>query len=39
MNVNIWDVNETIQEMVLGGRAVGAARLADAAVPLAEFPG
>jgi 3-phenylpropionate/trans-cinnamate dioxygenase ferredoxin reductase subunit len=39
MNVNVWDVNETIQEMVRGGRAVDAARLADVAVPLPEFLG
>jgi 3-phenylpropionate/trans-cinnamate dioxygenase ferredoxin reductase component len=39
MNVNVWDVNEVIQEMVRGGREVDAARLADADVPLQEFLG
>jgi 3-phenylpropionate/trans-cinnamate dioxygenase ferredoxin reductase component len=39
MNVNVWDVNEVIQEMVRGGRAVDAARLADVDVPLQEFLG
>jgi 3-phenylpropionate/trans-cinnamate dioxygenase ferredoxin reductase component len=37
MNVNIWDVNETIQAIVRGGRVVDQGRLADASVPLAEF--
>jgi 3-phenylpropionate/trans-cinnamate dioxygenase ferredoxin reductase component len=39
MNVNIWDVNEAIQAIVRGGRAVDAARLADVDVPLEEFLG
>jgi len=39
MNVNVWDVNEAIQAVVRGGRAVDAARLADVDVPLEEFPG
>jgi 3-phenylpropionate/trans-cinnamate dioxygenase ferredoxin reductase component len=39
MNVNVWDVNEVIQEMVRDRRAVDAARLADADVPLQEFLG
>ncbi|HEY6311821.1 MAG TPA: FAD-dependent oxidoreductase [Streptosporangiaceae bacterium] len=39
MNVNVWDVNEVIQEMVRGGRGVDAARLADVDVPLQEFLG
>jgi 3-phenylpropionate/trans-cinnamate dioxygenase ferredoxin reductase component len=37
MNVNIWDVNETIQAIVRGGRVVDPGQLADASVPLAEF--
>lgn len=37
MNVNVWDVNETIQAMVRGGRTVDPARLADPDVPLEEF--
>jgi 3-phenylpropionate/trans-cinnamate dioxygenase ferredoxin reductase component len=39
MNVNVWDVNETIQAIVRGGRAVDPARLADVDVPLEEFLG
>jgi len=37
MNVNVWDVNETIQAIVRGGRTVDVSRLADPAVPLEEF--
>jgi len=37
MNVNIWDVNDTIQAVVRGGASVDAARLADVDVPLEEF--
>jgi 3-phenylpropionate/trans-cinnamate dioxygenase ferredoxin reductase component len=37
MNVNIWDVNETIQAVVRGGRTVDTSRLADPGVPLEEF--
>ena len=32
-------INEAIQAVVRGGRAVDAARLADVDVPLEEFPG
>jgi len=39
MNVNIWDVNETIQAMVRGGRVVDPGQLADASVALEEFAG
>jgi 3-phenylpropionate/trans-cinnamate dioxygenase ferredoxin reductase subunit len=39
MNVNVWDVNEVIQAIVRGGRAVDAARLASPDVPLEEFLG
>ena len=39
MNVNVWDVNEVIQEMVRDGRVVDAAKLADVDVPLQEFLG
>jgi 3-phenylpropionate/trans-cinnamate dioxygenase ferredoxin reductase subunit len=39
MNVNVWDVNEVIQAIVRGGRAVDAVRLASPDVPLEEFPG
>ena len=34
MNVNIWDVNDTIQAIVRSGRAVDANRLANPDVPL-----
>jgi 3-phenylpropionate/trans-cinnamate dioxygenase ferredoxin reductase subunit len=37
MNVNVWDVNETIQAMVRSGRSVDAGRLADPGTPLEEF--
>jgi len=36
MNVNIWDVNDQIQELVRAGRPVDPRRLADPGVPLAE---
>ena len=36
MNVNIWDVNDAIQDLIRSGQAVDAARLADPAVPLNE---
>ena len=39
MNVNVWDVNEVIQAIVRGGRAVDVARLASPDVPLEEFLG
>jgi 3-phenylpropionate/trans-cinnamate dioxygenase ferredoxin reductase component len=39
MNVNIWDVNETIRAIVRGGRVVDPGQLADASVPLEEFAG
>jgi 3-phenylpropionate/trans-cinnamate dioxygenase ferredoxin reductase subunit len=34
MNVNVWDVNDAIQDLVRGGRPVDPARLADTGVPL-----
>lgn len=34
MNVNVWDVNETIRELVRAARPVDASRLADPDVPL-----
>jgi hypothetical protein len=37
MNVNVWDVNAAIQDLVRGGRTVDADRLADPGVPLEEF--
>jgi 3-phenylpropionate/trans-cinnamate dioxygenase ferredoxin reductase component len=39
MNVNIFDVNDTIQAVVRGGRTVDAGRLANPDVPLEEFLG
>jgi 3-phenylpropionate/trans-cinnamate dioxygenase ferredoxin reductase subunit len=37
MNVNVWDVTDAIRDLVLSGRPVDAARLADPSVPLAEL--
>jgi 3-phenylpropionate/trans-cinnamate dioxygenase ferredoxin reductase subunit len=37
MNVNIWDVNDTIQAVVRHGRTADAGRLADPGVPLERF--
>jgi 3-phenylpropionate/trans-cinnamate dioxygenase ferredoxin reductase subunit len=34
MNVNVWDVNDTIQAQVRSGRTVDTARLADPSIPL-----
>lgn len=34
MNVNVWDVNETLQALIASGRDVDDARLADSDVPL-----
>lgn len=34
MNVNIWDVNDSIQALVRSGKPVSAQALADAAAPL-----
>jgi hypothetical protein len=39
MNVNIWDVNDAIQDLVSGGRQVDPVRLADPGVPLDEAAG
>jgi 3-phenylpropionate/trans-cinnamate dioxygenase ferredoxin reductase subunit len=36
MNVNVWDVNDAIQNLVRSGQPVDPARLADPAVPLDE---
>ena len=36
MNVNIWDVNDTVQGLIRSGRPADPARLADPAVPLEE---
>ena len=37
MNVNVWDVAETIQALIAGGGLVDVARLADPDVPLTEL--
>ena len=34
MNVNVWDVNDMIQDLVRSGQMVDTARLADPSVPL-----
>jgi 3-phenylpropionate/trans-cinnamate dioxygenase ferredoxin reductase subunit len=34
MNVNIWDVNEQVQELIRSGKQVDVAKLADPTVPL-----
>ncbi|RZU66160.1 NAD/ferredoxin-dependent reductase-like protein [Microterricola gilva] len=39
MNVNVWDVNETVQALIRSAEPVDAARLADPAVPLAALLG
>lgn len=36
MNVNVWDVVEDVRALILSGRQVDPARLADTAVPLAD---
>jgi 3-phenylpropionate/trans-cinnamate dioxygenase ferredoxin reductase subunit len=37
MNVNVWDVNEHLQELVRAGASVDADRLRDPDVPLDEL--
>ena len=37
MNVNVWDVNEHLQELVRSGASVDADRLRDPDVPLDEL--
>ncbi len=39
MNVNVWDVNDTIQALVRSGHPVDPARLADPGVPLDQVTG
>ncbi len=39
MNVNVWDVNETVQRLIRDEVAVEPARLADPSVPLEAFVG
>jgi 3-phenylpropionate/trans-cinnamate dioxygenase ferredoxin reductase subunit len=37
MNVNVWDVVDDLNSIIAAGRTVEPARLADAAIPLAEL--
>jgi len=39
MNVNVWDVNDAIQDLVRGGQAVDPAKLADPGIPLDQLAG
>ena len=39
MNVNVWDVNDAIQDLVRGGQAVDPAKLADPGIPLDQAAG
>jgi 3-phenylpropionate/trans-cinnamate dioxygenase ferredoxin reductase component len=39
MNVNVWDVNDAIQDLVRGGQVVDPAKLADPGVPLDQAAG
>jgi 3-phenylpropionate/trans-cinnamate dioxygenase ferredoxin reductase component len=39
MNVNVWDVNDAIQDLVRGGQAVDPAKLADPGIPLDQVTG
>jgi len=36
MNVNIWDVNDAISDLIRSGQRADPARLADPAIPLDE---
>jgi 3-phenylpropionate/trans-cinnamate dioxygenase ferredoxin reductase subunit len=36
MNVNVWDVNDQVQELIRSARPVEVSRLADPSVPLAD---
>jgi 3-phenylpropionate/trans-cinnamate dioxygenase ferredoxin reductase subunit len=36
MNVNVWDVNDQVQELIRSARTVDGPRLADQSIPLAE---
>ncbi len=39
MNVNVWDVADTLGRLILAGRPVDRARLADPDVPLGDLAG
>jgi 3-phenylpropionate/trans-cinnamate dioxygenase ferredoxin reductase subunit len=39
MNVNVWDVNDAIQDLVRGGQAADPAKLADPGIPLDQVTG
>jgi 3-phenylpropionate/trans-cinnamate dioxygenase ferredoxin reductase subunit len=36
MNVNVWDVNDDVQKLIRGEKAVDVARLTDTSIPLTE---
>jgi 3-phenylpropionate/trans-cinnamate dioxygenase ferredoxin reductase subunit len=37
MNVNIWDVNEQVQQLIRAGKPVDVARLEDTNVPFTDL--
>jgi hypothetical protein len=37
MNVNVWDVTDTIQKLIRAGHQIDAERLSDPGVPLTTF--
>ena len=39
MNVNVWDVNDAVQDLVRGGQVVDPAKLADPGIPLDQVAG
>ena len=39
MNVNVWDVNDAVQDLVRGGQTVDPAKLADPGIPLDQVAG
>jgi 3-phenylpropionate/trans-cinnamate dioxygenase ferredoxin reductase subunit len=39
MNMNIWDVNDEIRELILSGKPVSSPDLEDKDIPLAQLPG
>jgi 3-phenylpropionate/trans-cinnamate dioxygenase ferredoxin reductase subunit len=39
MNMNVWDVNEAIRDLIRAGKAVDRKRLADPDVPIEELAG
>ena len=39
MNVNVWDVNESVQRLIRSRTVIDPARLVDPAVPLEQLAG